>query len=76
MMKALKMGFLGLVLGAAAAVGASTLGTAEEASAPLCCSKCDAQYSSCVARCGTSTSCQLSCGQTFELCDASCFRGC
>ncbi|MFP2909201.1 hypothetical protein ACLESD_30005 [Pyxidicoccus sp. 3LFB2] len=76
MMKALKMGLLGLALGAAAAVGASTLGTAEEASAPLCCSKCDAQYSSCMASCGSNISCQVGCGENFDRCDTSCFRGC
>jgi len=75
MMKALKMGLIGMVLGAAAAVGSSTLG-AEEASAPLCCSRCDAQYSTCVAGCGGSTSCQLGCGENYNRCDASCYRGC
>jgi hypothetical protein len=70
MKKMLKMGLLGLVIGAGAAFATATVG-AEEAVAAPCCSECDANYESCVAGCSDST-CTSDCLSRYR----SCFRFC
>ncbi|HZI15320.1 MAG TPA: hypothetical protein VE153_33415 [Myxococcus sp.] len=70
MKKMLKMGLLGLVLGAGAAFATATVG-AEEAVAAPCCSNCDEGMAACEAAC-TDDACYQNCWNTWS----RCFRWC
>lgn len=73
-MKSLKFGLIGLLLGAAVAVGSATVGS-EETAARACCSQCYPNYDECMEACTLDTweacdqSCSTLCSRT---CDASC----
>ncbi|MCP3144077.1 hypothetical protein [Pyxidicoccus xibeiensis] len=75
MMKALKMGLIGMALGAAAALGASTLG-AEEASAQVCCTRCSPIRDQCVAKCEGDLQCRMVCQLAQRDCTMKCDRSC
>ncbi|MFP2928768.1 hypothetical protein ACLESO_26945 [Pyxidicoccus sp. 3LG] len=69
-MKMLKMGLLGLMLGAGAAFATATVG-GEETGAVLCCSSCEAALDNCLESC-TDLSCQRLCVAN----TSGCFRTC
>ncbi len=73
-MKALKIGLIGLLLGAAVAVGTATVGS-EETAARACCSMCYPVYDECIEACDRNggTDCHISCSTLCtRTCDASC----
>lgn len=74
MKKMLKMGLLGLVIGAGAAFAAATVGT-EEAVAAECCSTCLESYDACMEGC-VDSSCIDACGQRWGRCASWCAPSC
>jgi hypothetical protein len=75
MMKTLKIGLIGFVLGAAVAVGTATVGSEETAAIP-CCSSCDGTYNSCISNCGSDVTCQTNCETKYDKCSALCSSSC
>lgn len=74
MKKLLKVGLLGLVIGAGAAFATATVG-AEEAVAAPCCSECDANETECMAGC-TDSACYLACQDASRRCYRWCTFSC
>ena len=74
MKKLLKMGLLGLVIGAGAAFATATVG-GEEAVAAVCCTKCEEAEELCLAGCTTST-CDTNCVNTWRPCYRTCTFNC
>ncbi|WNG16456.1 hypothetical protein [Cystobacter fuscus] len=78
MMKTLKMGFLGLTLGALGAVALP----AQEAEACVglaclvCCSTCNPTYQTCLNSAGNNSSAIAQCVSRRSSCEASCNRTC
>ncbi|MBN1206557.1 MAG: hypothetical protein JXB05_16845 [Myxococcaceae bacterium] len=70
MKKFLKVGLIGLALGAAAGVASATVGS-EETVAPFCCDDCDPGYNTCISGCSTS-SCYDSCERIYDSCVLRC----
>ncbi|MCP3144111.1 hypothetical protein [Pyxidicoccus xibeiensis] len=73
-MKMLKMGLLGLMLGAGAAFATATVGSEEAVAAP-CCSSCDEGYASCVEAC-TDSACVTQCRTDWNWCFRRCSFSC
>lgn len=74
-MKTLKTGLIGLVIGAAVALGTAMVGS-EEASAAACCSSCEPAYEDCMAGCFGESSCELWCGRAGLSCHRTCVSNC
>lgn len=74
MKKMLKMGLLGLVIGAGAAFATATVG-AEEAVAAPCCSDCEATEFECYAGC-TDSACYSACQEQARRCWRWCSFSC
>ncbi|QSQ26706.1 hypothetical protein JY651_18010 [Pyxidicoccus parkwayensis] len=74
-MNTLKMGLIGLMIGAAVAVGTATVDS-EETVAAVCCSACDTNYDACFDGCGGDSACISSCGTKFVACTRTCNNGC
>ncbi|MFP2908408.1 hypothetical protein ACLESD_25815 [Pyxidicoccus sp. 3LFB2] len=75
MLKLLRMGLVGLLIGSGAAVATATLG-GTEASAPVCCSDCEPLYEQCLGTCGPShpdwRQCRSECEQQYLWCSNTC----
>lgn len=75
MKKTLKMGLIGLVLGAAVAVGSATVGSEETVAAP-CCSLCDDWAERCSVPCNGDAACVADCLDDEDLCWERCNYSC
>lgn len=69
MKKTLLMGLMGLLLGAAAAVGSATLGSEETAARP-CCTDCG--ESPACTECGGDPACEAACKSCWGICNFGC----
>ncbi|MFY0575602.1 hypothetical protein ACN28S_15665 [Cystobacter fuscus] len=77
-MKTLKMGFLGLALGALGAVAlpAHEAAADEPARQFGCCSYCNPAYQRCITNAGNNAVTLLACAMQRQSCESTCTRGC
>jgi hypothetical protein len=76
MMKMLKLGFLGLLVGAGLSVATATVGSEDTAAAP-CCSSCEDTFESCNLGCAPGdTRCTDYCRAQYVGCNRRCVISC